>query len=183
MYKINKIMKITNSFTPILLFFLISNTLCAQVNTPKKSVDVDAFWKQDSTLNNNSNLNSPPATPDLFSTENPKVKSLYDSSLMAYYSFSIAQFHRANKVLAWQSTSGKIIFWVVLAIVLAGLILSAIQFYIATKSKSDLPASEIKLSYKEIHIHSSVLGLLILTISIAFFYLYLNYVYPISLLH
>lgn len=162
----------------LVLFFLISGTVFAQEDSLKMSVDMDTFFKQIKSEK------IPPVASDFSDwTENPKVKSLYDSSLMAYYDFSIVQFQRANKVLAWQTTSGKIIFWIVVTIVMFGIILSGIQFYLSAKSNFDMPKSEINLSYKGIRLHSSVLGLLILIISIAFFYLYLNYVYPVSTLN
>lgn len=115
-------------------------------------------------------------------TLSDRTVQMYDSSLTSFYKFKIIEFNRANKVLKWQYTSGKIIFWVVLFIVMSGLILSGIQFYYSSKSNFQQPYSEIKVGYSGIRLHTSVLGLLILIVSIAFFYLYLKHVYPVSIL-
>lgn len=99
-----------------------------------------------------------------------------------------------------------IIFWVVLIIVFSGLAFSAIQFYIGLQSQKrpinvnmppDIVAQQqvvgaavgevkapepttLKISKDGIEVQSSVLGVIILVISIAFFYLYLTIVYPIN---
>ncbi|MFN0275300.1 MAG: hypothetical protein ACKVPJ_06125 [Chitinophagales bacterium] len=116
--------------------------------------------------------------------------------------------HRENTFL-WQYQSGKIIFWVVILIVIAGLIFSGMQFYITykhmtgmikttnslgttdntaeTEQKSvvpdainDMNKTDLSLSPEGLKINTSVIGLIILVISIAFFYLYLIHIYPIK---
>jgi hypothetical protein len=143
-----------------------------------KHVDIEDFQRQ-----YNASQKVGEAFPDVPNTQSSPLVYLYsDSAQIAYYQYKITEFKRANNVLAWQTTSSRIIFVVVLIIVITGLVFSGIQFYIAASSKVDLPSSEIEISIKGFRLHSSILGLLILAISIAFFYLYLSYVYPISIL-
>jgi hypothetical protein len=82
----------------------------------------------------------------------------------------------------------------VLLIVFAGLALSAVQFYVglrhplesrakagAKSSPQDDPSvSEFEATLQGIKLKSSVLGLIILAMSMVFFYLYLKYVYTIT---
>jgi hypothetical protein len=93
----------------------------------------------------------------------------------------------------WQLTSSKYIFMVVAIIVLIGLYLSYLQFKASTKhitstlnkqevTKSDdqLSANKFEISKDGIKIDSAVIGLIILAISIVFFFLYLKFVFPIN---
>lgn len=96
----------------------------------------------------------------------------------------------------WQQESGKIIFWVVIAIVFIALFFAAVQFRItmqqlkkrqAKRAKNlmedeveKVDAHEVELSMKGVKVNSSVLGVVILVISLAFLYLYLVFVYPIN---
>jgi hypothetical protein len=77
-----------------------------------------------------------------------------------------------------------VIFVVVLLLVLAGIYFAAIQFHAGLRRRDAAdPAhpeeTELSLSLKEVKVRSPVLGVIILTISLAFFYLYLVHVYPI----
>ena len=88
--------------------------------------------------------------------------------------------HR-REVFEWQLSSSKIIFYVVIFLVLIGVFFSGVQFYAAHKKNfMDDKVTEISASAKGIKVSSSVLGVIILIISLMFFYLYLVYVYPIN---
>ena len=93
--------------------------------------------------------------------------------------------HR-SKTYNWQLLSSKITFFLVVFIVLSGLVFSAMQFYVTVQSAQRLKAplvlndSNIKVSGEGIEITSSILGVIILGLSIVFFFLYIKYVYPIK---
>jgi hypothetical protein len=86
-------------------------------------------------------------------------------------------FSQRQKGYEWNHFSTIVIFWVVIIIVMTGVILSIMEF------QKDLNAAEptaLKFSFKDgIEITSSVIGILLLTFSLVFFYLYLKQVYPI----
>lgn len=169
-------MKSISLFISVTLCSLFLNqALLAQENSDKKDIDMKMF--RDSL---NIDVNFP---GDLSIGTNSTVQQYFDSTAISYYKYKITEFKRANNVLAWQSTSGRIIFWVVLFIVFVGLVFSGIQFFAAAKSNFKMPATELEFSAKGFRLHSSILGVIILVISVAFFYLYLHYVYPVSLLH
>jgi hypothetical protein len=111
----------------------------------------------------------------------------------------------AEAVYRWQHFSTQIIFCVVVLLMLAGIVFSWIQFrqglhhpaqVIAlssskvTTSGDAAPAADVTVekagvtefsaSPQGIKVASSTLGVIILVISMCFFYMYLRYVYPIS---
>jgi len=145
------------------------------------------------------------SSPDLM--EGFDATLVPDSLAKDYYAarkeFYISSLQHRRRVFDWQHASSIIIFWVVIIIVFIGLIFSGIQFYISMQSslagkkkrrtKNALAESqpetveshspevaEFEASLQGIKVKSSVLGIIILGISLAFFYLYLAHVYPIS---
>lgn len=128
---------------------------------------------------------SPPTTAQqqLF---NDSTLAMYQNAMYAYYEYRVSGFKHRKDVFAWQLYSSKLIFWSVLLLVISGISFSGIQFYKSMR-KSDAAVSnetetttEFEASAKGIKVSSPVLGVIILVISLAFFYLYLVYVYPIS---
>jgi hypothetical protein len=98
---------------------------------------------------------------------------------IARYQYEIESLKYKKERYAWHGEASTKIFWVVIAIVASGIIFSGIQFY-ASFQQTIGATSSVKLSTSGVEVNSSVLGVIILVISIAFFYLYLTYVYPID---
>ncbi|HET6175905.1 MAG TPA: hypothetical protein VFE61_03160 [Candidatus Sulfotelmatobacter sp.] len=124
----------------------------------------------------------------------PATRAKKQEALRAQYDYNIFSIQHAERTFEFQYWTGKIIFWIVLLIVFAGLALSAVQFYVglrhplesrakagAKESPQDDPSvSEFEATLQGIKLKSSVLGLIILAMSMVFFYLYLKYVYTIT---
>ena len=115
--------------------------------------------------------------------------------LEAYNNHVIWNYWHFKWVYNWNFISTIIIFFIVNIMVLAGLYFSYLQFkqsLLMTKvvekqeeekketAEASMPESKISLAINKIEITSSVIGLLILTLSFAFFYLYIVHVYPVS---
>lgn len=110
-----------------------------------------------------------------------------------FQEFTIAHHKRAYM---WQFISSIIIFIVVISIVLAGLYLSYQQFNLskilllkgkpdgspATEEVAKLMNANLEVSKEGFKVNSAVIGLVILLISLTFFFLYLKYVYPINVI-
>ena len=129
--------------------------------------------------------------------ESLSINSNYhnDSINLAYQKFNLIHWKRS---FAWQYYSSIVIFILVVMIVLFGLYLSYYQFSLVSnmikkneerndKIKLDTTNIEILKADLEIHkdgvkISTAVVGLVILVISIVFFFLYLKFVYPIHML-
>lgn len=108
---------------------------------------------------------------------------------LSYYEEGL---QRRARVIAWQNFSTRVIFFVVLGLVLVGVILAWLQFrqgyqlQRAAGRGGQAPAAgggadhHVEISAQGIKVSSPVLGVVILTLSLAFFYLYLVFVYPIT---
>lgn len=124
-----------------------------------------------------------PAAPDP-GKASPATSAAYQDALQAYFAYRKAGYEHRLRVFEWQSLSTIIIFFVVLLLVLCGIGFAAIQFRAGLRGRGEGGAppaeeTEISLSLSELKVRSPVLGVIILTISLAFFYLYLVHVYPI----
>ena len=113
-----------------------------------------------------------------------KNDSLLQKELYSYYYFGLE--HR-KQTFTWNLSSSKITFWVVIVLVFSGIAFAGLQFYIAMKERklrSKLPpmdlGTQLEAGKDGIKVSSPVLGVIILVISLLFFYLYLAYVYPIT---
>jgi hypothetical protein len=109
-----------------------------------------------------------------------------------YFAYRTQGYKHRQSVFEWQWLSSKIIFVTVLVLVFLGMYFAAVQFHVGlgrgkksssaakTGSNADNEATELELSWKAIKVRSDVLGVIILALSLAFFYLYLAFVYPIQ---
>jgi len=128
-----------------------------------------------------------------------------DSSAITYFKLeqaklSLQQYQfdlqHQKRAFTWQFYSGIIIFFLVIVIVGAGLVLSYRQFLLQEKivqkwmsSKTpgatpqpEVTDSEFSLGKDGIKFNSAVIGLSILFLSVVFLIAYLTYVYPITLI-
>ncbi len=129
-----------------------------------------------------------PARPEPLpvSPSDPETKKLYEKALQDYYVYRSEGLQHRRAVFVWQLFSAKLIFVIVLILVASGVIFAAIQFRRGIHDGAGSPGSrddlstEMEISSKGIKINSPVLGVIILTLSLAFFYLYLVHVYPIE---
>lgn len=108
------------------------------------------------------------------------TKELHSSTVKEHYRWLTAQYQYGQDVYRWQLLSAKIIFVVVITLVLVGIYFSGIQFHSSLGRRGTKEKTEIEASTKGIKVSSPVLGVIILAISLLFFYLYLAYVYPIE---
>lgn len=124
---------------------------------------------------------SQPADPPPGVLFNEETKAAYQKAWQAYYDYRVQGYEDRLQVFGWQSLSTKVTFAVVVALVLAGVYFAAVQFYVGMRAGREAgEAGEVEISFKGIKVRSPVLGVIVLTISLAFFYLYLVYVYPIE---
>ena len=114
------------------------------------------------------------------------TRERYFAALRECYQYRISGYQHRQKVFKWQLHSSKIIFFVVVFLVLVGIYFSGVQFHSSLKWKRPSESAEkdetteIEASIKGIKVSSPILGVIILVISLLFFYLYLAHVYPIT---
>lgn len=111
----------------------------------------------------------------------PATQQAYEDALRAYYSYRKQGYDRRLQAFEWQAWSSKVIFVVVLLLVFVGIVFAALQFRagLGGSGKPGELDTEFAVDLKGLRVRSPVLGVIVLTISLAFFYLYLVYVYPI----
>lgn len=84
-------------------------------------------------------------------------------------------------VLEWQLFASNIILWMVVALVSSGILFSAYQL-IKGASTKDLGETTAEFDRQKLKVTSSVVGIVVLTISLTFFYLFIKEVYNIKVL-
>ena len=105
------------------------------------------------------------------------------AALQAYYDYRTSGMKHRSRVFEWQLFSAKLIFGIVTFLVLAGIVFAWIQFKSGLDAKDSEGVAgeaitEFEASSGGIKVSSPVLSVIILVISLAFFYLYLVHVYP-----
>jgi hypothetical protein len=119
-----------------------------------------------------------------------QTRQAYQDALREYYQYRKSGLEHRQRVFAWQHMSSIAIFVVVLALVSCGIYFAALQFHRdlpargvrhadPVASPSTAATSSVEISASGVKVSSPVLGVIILVISLAFFYLYLAVVYPI----
>lgn len=100
-----------------------------------------------------------------------------------YIDYQMWALKHTRSIFFWQHVMTQVISLVVLAMVLAGFYFASVQFQIAkthTLSAKQETIHEMKLSLQGFSVKTSALGVVILVASMAFFFLYIRYVYPIQ---
>ena len=98
-----------------------------------------------------------------------------DDYAKARFEYDKFALDHARRTYEWQYRSGIVIFVLVIASVALGLWMSFLHFYQGRKG-----GGTMKVSKDGVEVSSPVIGLLILVVSLGFFYLYLSQVYPIT---
>lgn len=126
----------------------------------------------------------------------PATRKMYLNAMQHFYEYRANGYAYRSRVFEWQLLSSRFIFVAVLLLVIAGVYFAAVQFHVAlaisrrtgthvakqedaARSVDDALKTELEVSAKGVVVKSSMLGVIVLALSLAFFYLYLVYVYPI----
>jgi hypothetical protein len=113
------------------------------------------------------------------------------SARQAYYEYYAAGLARRTRVYEWNNVSTRVIFGMVLVLVWIGMYFSWKQFFGVTKmvgqavelapaERARADYTELEASFRGLKVRSPVLGVVLLVVSLAFFYLYLLFVYPVT---
>ena len=123
----------------------------------------------------------PPEPPGAVDLADPATMQAYQAALREYYTYLQKGLQHRQKVFVWQHYSSIAIFVVVILLVMAGIYFAAVQFHHGLRrgGSSAETATQFEAGTSGLKVSSPVLGVIILVISLAFFYLYLAFVYPI----
>lgn len=120
----------------------------------------------------------PPAPPTAIDADAATVE-VYRAALREYYIYVQKGLQHRQRVFVWQHYSSITIFVVVILLVAAGIYFAAVQFHHGL-GRGTAESTQFEAGTGGIKVSSPVLGVIILVISLAFFYLYLAFVYPIT---
>ncbi len=120
----------------------------------------------------------PPGAADL---PDAQTQEAYRGALREYYAYLQKGLQHRQRVFAWQHFSSITIFVVVILLVAAGVYFAAVQFHHGLgQGAAGGTGTQFEAGPGGLKVSSPVLGVIILVISLVFFYLYLVYVYPIQ---
>jgi len=171
------------------VFFILIVTLCtplsAEVNKEQADIQTNKFengigaYTPESKFSMEKNSAIKESVSKCSTINDKEIKLFCNKAFLKEFSnYEFELDHREN-VLKWQHLSTQIILCVVLVLVSLGLYFAWVQFYSGEVNKE---TSEIEISTSGVKVSSPVLGVVILTLSLGFFYLYLVYVYPITVI-
>jgi hypothetical protein len=102
-----------------------------------------------------------------------------------YYANYYKYLNQINEVqlnkFKWQDRASEVTLWLVVIVVLSGLSMCAFQLWIAFKKDDSFTDTTIDISVQSFRVTSSIVGIVILLISVAFLYLFLKEVYDIKM--
>lgn len=128
----------------------------------------------------------------------PATRERQQAAWRAYYDYRVWAFQHRTKLYDWQLASSRMTFVIVILLVLIGVFFSWLQFRLSLRPRPPVVHSlapgappvetaaaavvvtEISAGREGVKVSSPVLGVIILVISLLFFYLYLAYVYPLN---
>ncbi len=175
------------TLTLILSLIVLPVSLLAQTN-PSDPAVIDSLLRSRYDERTKSGV-SPPENPATKGTPVYIVDEQAKESLgAAIYEDYLWSLKHNRSAYEWQGFSTQVIFYVVILLVFVGVVFSGLQFFKAfrvgnSEASPQTPDyhTELEISTKGVKVSSPVLGIIILAISLAFFYLYLVHVYPINL--
>jgi len=173
---------------------LIACILIIPLNIEAKTISLEEALKQTESTNPNAvesgKMSGFKSTMDYYQNlgiDRHVISQIMEKEMRARADYEAFVFDNRKKAFAWQDTSSKLIFWLVVIIVLAGLWMSYIQLKEGLKNKTVNQAEgegeethQIEISKESMKISSTFVGVVILAMSLVFFYLYLFVVYPIT---
>lgn len=102
-----------------------------------------------------------------------------------YYKEYYAYLSKINQVqinkFIWQDRASEVTLWLVVIVVMSGLSMSAFQLFIAFRRPDHSTDTTIDISAQNFRVTSSVVGIVVLLISIGFLFLFLREVYNIKM--
>jgi hypothetical protein len=129
--------------------------------------------------------------------EDEETRAAYLAAVREYYAYREDGLRHRRRVFAWQLSSSRVIFVLVVLLVLSGVYFSGVQFHLTLRAwaltaereaqgrpaggpGADALGGEVDASLEGLKVRSPVLGVIILALSFLFFYLYIIHVHPIQ---
>lgn len=113
-----------------------------------------------------------------------------DAACVAYRDYRVAYYTRQTTlgeheiaVFAWQLKASGLLLWLVTSIAMLGVVFAGYQLWMGTRPRRKMDQSvDLEISLQRIRVQSSVIGLSVLAISVAFFLIFVQTVYRVNVL-
>jgi hypothetical protein len=99
-----------------------------------------------------------------------------------YYSYLAEKADVNLEQFRWQRSASEWLLWLVVVVVLSGVVFSGIQLWRASSIKDLGGESTVEIETSKVRITTSVVGVIVLAISIVFFYFFLIEVYRVKVI-
>jgi hypothetical protein len=176
----------------VLLLPFVTLDICYSQSLTPTVPQVDSAVKGPTETEKQQMLDSCKRSYDRLQRENDDLMSKIDAAAQGYneyyygtYAPEVAKIRLDG--FRWQVQASNILIWVVVVVCLSGIVFSGYQLWRATApglggsaDKSDPLAANVELSWQNVRVTSSVVGLVVLVISVAYLYLFLKEVYHID---
>jgi hypothetical protein len=97
---------------------------------------------------------------------------------LARYQHEQDLMNASKATLEWQLFASNVLLWVVILVVAAGVVYSGLQLAIAAKTGKQRDTS-LEISAQRVRVTSSVVGIVVLALSLAFLLIFVNQVYQL----
>ena len=109
----------------------------------------------------------------------PKVLQAYTSEQIKEYEYLVDEMNINIRAYETQRTASNVILWVVVLVVVAGIVFSGFQLW-KSVSVGVQSTTDLELSAGKVRVTSSVVGVVVLTMSLVFLYIYTQQIYHIQ---
>lgn len=135
--------------------------------------------------------NPAPSQDRLVAETSNAINARYERASVGYYEDYYRHLAELNEIqrskFKWQDRASEVTLWLVVFVVVSGVSLSAFQLWLAFAKSSgvagggEITDTTIELSKQSFRVTSSIVGIIILLISVGFLFLFLREVYTIKI--
>jgi hypothetical protein len=144
------------------------------VEPTREQLQLDISLLQDHIKKLESELKSRPANVD------PILQKAYIEAERKYYEYLAAIMDIRIRAFQTQRLASNVILLLVVLVVVAGIMFAGFQLWKSVSVAGVQQSNELELSASKVRVTSSVVGVVVLTISLVFLYIYTKEVYHIS---
>ena len=119
---------------------------------------------------------------DRLSATDPELAKAYTETRKKEYEYLAAMMDLNIGVFQAQRIASLVVLSLVVLIVLAGTTFAGFQLWKSVSAAGVQPSSDLELSASKVRVTSSVVGVVVLTISLVFLYIYAKEIYHIRLI-
>lgn len=111
----------------------------------------------------------------------PELESAYIEAMKKQYQYEIAEMDLNIAAFQNARTASNVILALVVLVVIAGITFAGFQLWKSVTIAGVQVSNDLEVSASKVRVTSSVVGVVVLVISLAFLYIYTRQIYPITI--